>query len=150
MQEPSYQFSLFVSIKPKPEEDLYIRQLLERIAELQRQIAEIQRKINEILSQKRQSISCSKIERDLYYGLINDPQTRCLQEFLRSQGPEIYPEGLVTGNFLNLTKQAVIRFQEKYKDEILKPLGLEKGTGFVGPLTRNKINQLLLQSQSSP
>jgi peptidoglycan hydrolase-like protein with peptidoglycan-binding domain len=92
---------------------------------------------------KSQPISCKKIEKNLYYGLINDPQVRCLQEFLKFQEPEIYPEGLVTGNFLNLTKQAVIRFQEKYKDEILKPLGLEFGTGFVGPLTRAKINQLL-------
>jgi len=149
MQEPSYQFSLFVSMKPKPEEDPYIRQLLERIAELRKQIAELQRKINEILFQRGQLISCSKIEKNLYYGLINDPQVRCLQQFLKSQGSEIYPEGLVTGNFLNLTKKAVIRFQEKYKDEILKPLGLEKGTGFVGPLTRNKINQLL-QSQPLP
>jgi peptidoglycan hydrolase-like protein with peptidoglycan-binding domain len=137
-----YQFSLFVSIKPKPEEDAYIRQLLEKIAELQKQIAEYQRKINEILSQRGQ-ISCTKIEKNLYYGLLNDPQVRCLQEFLKSQGPEIYPEGLVTGNFLNLTKQAVIRFQEKYKEEILKPLGLDHGTGFVGSLTRAKINQLL-------
>ena len=149
MQEPSYQFSLFVSMKPKPEEDPYIRQLLERIAELRKQIAELQRKINEILFQRGQLISCSKIEKNLYYGLINDPQVRCLQQFLKSQGSEIYPEGLVTGNFLNLTKKAVIRFQEKYKDEILKPLGLEEGTGFVGPLTRNKINQLL-QSQPLP
>jgi hypothetical protein len=141
-REPLYQFSLFVSIKPKPEENAYIRQLLEKIAQLQKQIEEYQRKINEILSQRGQ-ISCTKIEKDLYYGLINDPQVRCLQEFLKAQGPEIYPEGLVTGNFLNLTKQAVIRFQEKYKEEILKPLGLDHGTGFVGPLTRAKINQLL-------
>jgi len=64
-----------------------------------------------------------------------------LQEFLKSQG--VYPEGLVTGNFLDLTQSAVIRFQEKYATEILKPLNLEKGTGYVGPATRAKINQLL-------
>ena len=73
----------------------------------------------------------------------NNFEVRCLQEFLKSQGPEIYPEGLVTGNFLSLTKAAVTRFQEKYKAEILAPLGLEKGTGFVGSKTRTKINQLL-------
>jgi len=70
-------------------------------------------------------------------------EVRCLQEFLKSQGAEIYPEGLVTGNFLSLTQAAVIRFQEKYKTEILTPLGLEKGTGFVGSLTCAKINELL-------
>jgi len=50
---------------------------------------------------------------------------------------------LVTGNFLNLTQSAVIRLQEKYASEILNPLGLEKGTGYVGTLTRAQINQLL-------
>jgi len=66
-----------------------------------------------------------------------------LQEFLKSQGSEIYPEGLVTGNFLAFTQAAVIRFQEKYASEILTPLGLEKGSGFVGLKTRAKINEIL-------
>ena len=46
------------------------------------------------------------------------------EEFLKKQGPDIYPEGIVTGNFLELTKKAVIRFQEKYREEILEPLGI--------------------------
>jgi peptidoglycan hydrolase-like protein with peptidoglycan-binding domain len=61
-----------------------------------------------------------------------------LQELLLAEG--VYPEGLITGYFGSLTKQAVIRFQEKYKDEILTPAGLSGGTGFVGPSTRAKIN----------
>jgi hypothetical protein len=129
-------------VKHKEEESQDISKLLAQIEQLKQQIAYYQQKINEILG-KTQPISCQKIERNLYYGLMNDPEVRCLQQFLKSQGPEIYPEGLVTGNFLNLTKSAVIRFQEKYKEEILKPLGLEFGTGFVGPSTRSKINQLL-------
>jgi len=75
--------------------------------------------------------------------LRSNPEVRCLQEFLKNQGAEIYPEGLVTGNFLSLTKAAVIRFQEKYASEILTPLGLERGTGFVGEMTRAKINEIL-------
>ena len=73
----------------------------------------------------------------------NDNRVRCLQEFLKSQGTDIYPEKLVTGNFLSLTMTAVIRFQEKYAGEILTPLNLEEGTGFVGSMTRLKMNQLL-------
>ena len=90
-----------------------------------------------------ESLICQKFERDLYYGMRENPEVRCLQEFLKNQGPEIYPEGLVTGNFLTLTQTALIRFQEKYAEEILKPLNLEKGTGYAGQMTRVKINELL-------
>jgi len=119
---------------------LNLEELKAQILEIQRKILEIQRLLQ--MRQKEQQF-CSKITKNLYYGLRNDPHVRCLQEFLKSQGPEIYPEGLVTGNFLDLTYRAVIRFQEKYKEEILEPLGLHHGTGFVGPKTRAKINQLL-------
>ena len=71
---------------------------------------------------------------NLYFGLSNNSNVRCLQQFLKNQGTEIYPEGLVTGNFFTLTKAAVVRFQKKY--------GIYQ-TGFVGPLTRAKISQLL-------
>jgi len=66
-----------------------------------------------------------------------------LQEFLRSQGSLIYPGGLITGNFDAATRAATIRFQEKYAAEILAPLGLKSGTGYVGAATRAKINQLM-------
>ena len=64
-------------------------------------------------------------------------------EFLVSQGLEIYPQAIVSGFFGQMTQSAVIRFQEKYAAEILSPLGYQKGTGFVGPSTLAKINQLL-------
>jgi len=82
---------------------------------------------------------------------MKDAEVKCLQEFLKSQGPEIYPEGLVTGYFGPLTLSAVKRFQQKYWQEILAPWGLTQNqpTGFVGSTTRAKINQLLLQPQPS-
>lgn len=47
-----------------------------------------------------------------------------------------------TGFFGTTTYEAVVSFQEKYSEEILKPLGLTKGTGFVGPYTRAQISKL--------
>jgi len=116
-----------------------IQKLLEKIESLKNQIAEI-------LSKKNETIvlpNCSKIETNLYWGVNNINQVKCLQGFLKSQGADIYPEGLVTGNFGSLTNSAVIRFQEKYAFEILNPLGLTNGTGYVGNLTRQKINFIL-------
>jgi ABC-type transport system substrate-binding protein len=62
---------------------------------------------------------------------------RCL-----AKDPEVYPEGEITGYFGEKTKEAVIKFQEKYKKEILDPFGLEKGNGEVRGKTREKLNQL--------
>lgn len=115
---------------------------------------EIQARINEImvLIVKMQALlaelsggeaSCQSIDQDLYFGMRNDAKVTCLQEFLASQGSEIYPEGSVTGNFFTATYNAVIRFQEKYAQEILSPSGLTKGNGYVGARTRAKINELL-------
>ncbi len=94
-------------------------------------------------SGQNHSSSCSGVKNNLYFGIRNNAEVSCLQEFLKGQGAAIYPEGLVTGNFLSLTKAAVIRFQEKYASEILASWGLSKGTGYVGSTTRAKINQML-------
>lgn len=83
------------------------------------------------------------IEKNLHYGMVNSNEVRKLQNFLKNQGSDIYPEGFVTGNFYHLTKQAVIRFQELHSEKILQPLGLSKGTGYVGENTRRLINDLL-------
>jgi len=80
--------------------------------------------------------------KDLKFGDQNK-EVEDLQAFLKSQGAEIYPEGIVSGWFGPLTSKAVIRFQEKYKEEVLAPLNLAKGSGFVGKATRAKINEIL-------
>lgn len=59
-----------------------------------------------------------------------------------SKDKEIYPDGKITGDFGNETKKAIIRFQEKYAEEILLPAGLKKGTGEVKSLTKKKLNQI--------
>jgi hypothetical protein len=86
-------------------------------------------------------VTVKKIENNLYYGMTNSSEVENLQIFLEKQG--VYPEGLITGNFYNFTKKAVISFQELYRQEILEPLGLSQGTGYVGEKTREVINYLL-------
>jgi len=133
--DPTYPYTFTVSILERtPEEEAkLIQELLAQIEELKKQIAEVQAKINVILASRGQ-VSCQKFERDLYFGLMNSSEVRCLQEFLKSQGIEIYPEGLVTGNYLSLTEAAVKRYQAS------------KGiiqTGYFGSLTRAVANQAL-------
>jgi len=142
--ESDYFFSWKASTVEKTKEELEKEEeerLLAQIDFLQKEIARVQAEIAAIIGTR--PISCQKFENNLYFGMMENSEVSCLQEFLKAQGPEIYPEGLITGNFLNLTQSAVIRFQEKYADEILKPLNLEKGTGYVGQMTRAKINELL-------
>jgi len=147
-KEPSFDFSISASMEPKNQEEKLIEQLKARIAQLKAQIIELQAKIAAILSTSQETPPahwqglCKELKSNLYYGMKNDDVV-CLQQFLKLQGPNIYPQGLITGFFGPLTLNAVVRFQEKYASEILNPLGLEKGTGYVGQMTRAKINQLL-------
>ncbi|GAH38059.1 unnamed protein product, partial [marine sediment metagenome] len=62
-----------------------------------------------------------------------------------AKDPEVYPEGEITSYFGSKTKAAVIRFQEKYKEEILEPVGIEKGTGLVRKTTREKLNEICFE-----
>lgn len=82
-------------------------------------------------------VSAAAFTRNLKRGTQGD-DVRLLQQILLGEG--VYPEALLTGYFGKLTEAAVVRFQEKYANDILKSVGLTKGTGFVGPSTRAKLN----------
>ena len=148
--EPYYSFFWQATTQEDEElqelaEEKLIQELLAQVEELKRQIAAVQAEIQKILAKRaeqRERISCQRFDNNLYFGMKND-EVRCLQEFLKQEGRDIYPEGLVTGYFGYLTQAAVIRFQEKYADEILKPLGLVHGTGYFGPRTRAIVNKKL-------
>ncbi len=92
----------------------------------------------------KKELSQEALTKDLQKGDTGE-DVRKLQQCLSQPpagGPEVYPEGTVNGNFGQLTQQAVIRFQEKYAAEVLTPIGLIKGTGKAGQLTREKLNAL--------
>ena len=84
--------------------------------------------------------SAKSIGKNLSAGMKGD-EVKLMQEVLINEG--LLAKGSASGYFGNLTKQAVIKFQEKYADEILKPVGLTKGNGFLGTGTRAKINKLI-------
>lgn len=143
---PLHSFSLTATAStrtPQEEEALLIAQLLSQIEFLKAEIARVKAQLAAVQSRGVNNASCGRFEENLFFGMQDSAQVRCLQQFLKGHGSDIYPEGIVSGNFLSLTKLAVIRFQEKYADDILSPLGLEKGTGYVGPSTRSKINFFL-------
>ncbi len=71
-------------------------------------------------------------------------EVRKLQECL-ALFPDVYPEGKITGYFGRKTKAAVIRFQEKHKEEILLPHNLVRGTGAVKGSTRAKLNKICIE-----
>lgn len=127
----------------KPVSEMTKEEILNKVSELTELINLLNVQLAKLEGEEESaSFVCQEFNQNLYFGVGNNFQVKCLQEFLKSQDSEIYPEGLVTGNFLNLTRSAVTRFQEKYTADILAPLGLEKGTGFFGPLTRKLVNKL--------
>jgi hypothetical protein len=92
--------------------------------------------------------------KNLNYGMT-DPDVMRLQQVLNTNtatrvaisGPG--SSGNETLYFGPLTKAAVINFQQLYSSQILAPLGLTSGTGYVGLATRTKLNLILSSNTSS-
>ncbi|MFY9461691.1 MAG: peptidoglycan-binding domain-containing protein [Candidatus Sungiibacteriota bacterium] len=83
----------------------------------------------------------ASFDRDLFLGM-KGTEVSALQQFLKAQGPAIYPEGLVTGYFGALTQGAVKKFQAAHK---ITPVA-----GYFGPKTRKAANDLLRASAPPP
>ena len=69
-----------------------------------------------------------------------------LQECL-GKDEQVYPDKEVSGYFGSKTKSAVIKFQEKYRKDVLDPYDLKSGTGTVGKSTRKKLNEICFETE---
>lgn len=93
------------------------------------------------------SVSLAQITVTLRVG-DRGPQVLSLQKLLNLSPDTIIAvsgvgsPGNETDYFGSLTRLAVIKFQEKYREDILTPSGLLNGTGVVGPKTLQKLNIL--------
>ncbi len=103
--------------------------LTERINQLKAQVASLMAQLQAL---QQTGAVCARFQNDLYYGLMNNSEVKCLQRMLFEKEPALYPSGLITGNYLSLTQKAVRQYQQKY--------GLPT-TGYFGPLTRSLANQ---------
>lgn len=88
----------------------------------------------------------SSFTRSLRTGMTGT-DVRALQVFLNKKGFTVSVTGAgspgkETSYYGPATTRAVTRFQEAYANEILKPIGLNRGTGFFGPATIKKVNSL--------
>lgn len=77
---------------------------------------------------------------NLKYGLKASNDVAKLQKALNLAG--VYPANILSGNFYTLTLRAVINFQKKY--------GISPAVGFVGPITRGRLNAIYCSTAKPP
>lgn len=106
-----------------------------QIQALLAQIAQLQAKIAQLGGGPKSW--CYDFNTNLRFG-NSGVEVQALQTALQKEG---FSAG-ASGQFDEATASAVVGFQQKYASEILTPLGLKFGTGYVGPSTRAKLNAL--------
>ena len=107
-----------------------IQAQLELLKKLNEQIKALQQQAQGVQQQKQEAVGQLLVT--LKQGNQGD-NVKILQALLAAD-TDIFPEGQITGFFGPATARAVRRFQKKH--------GLSQ-VGFVGPLTRKKLNELL-------
>lgn len=117
-----------------------IQALMQQIQALQQQLAQLQ------AQQGGGTQWCHTFNTNLRIGDQNDTEVGALMQVLEKEKLYYIPRTEIAlpgpTTFTEEIASAVTGFQEKYRDEILTPLGLKYGTGFVGKSTRAKLNQL--------
>ena len=115
--------------------DALIAKIKQQIAELTAQLAALQK------TQDNGQSWCHTFNVNLKVG-DEGSEVQALETALAREGFSVEHSSNFESVFDERIASAVTGFQEKYRDEILTPLGLKYGTGYVGKLTRAKLNQL--------
>jgi len=113
-----------------------IEELQMQILKLQAQIEKLEKQLTEL--QLKSESWCRDFKVNLKFKEAGE-EIRALQIALEKEG--LFKKS-VTGYFGPYTFQAVQSFQEKYQKDILFPQKLKRGTGFFGPASRSKLNEL--------
>lgn len=114
-----------------------IQQLLQQIAQLKAQILELQKKNSNSQSSVQGSQQTLEFTSKLHPGM-SGVAVRRLQEVLATD-PTLYLKDNITGYYGAMTKKAVKQFQKHFN---LDPVGV------VGPMTMEKINQILKEHRA--
>jgi len=146
--------SIMMVAAPSPAYALTADELAEQIATLQAQLAALTAQLGELEGDEEEAAvvvegcDISSFDRNLKEGMSGD-DVKCLQIVLNSDTDTVLGDegagspGNETSYFGPITKAGVIKFQEKYADEVLASWGLTAGTGFVGSTSRTKLDELL-------
>jgi peptidoglycan hydrolase-like protein with peptidoglycan-binding domain len=132
----------------KPISEMTVAELKAEIARIAALIADLQAQLLEMIGGAYEGCTITSFSRNLQVGMTGD-DVKCLQIILNSSADTqvassgVGSSGSETTYFGSLTKAAVIKFQEKYAEDVLTPWGLTSGTGFVGSTTLEKLNDLL-------
>lgn len=119
---------------------LTIQELQAQIQSLIQQIAQLQEQLKQQQGQEAGNKWCYNFTKNLRIG-DKDKDIENLIVVLQKEGI-ISQNDYSLKDFNENLASYISEFQEKYASEILKPNGLRKGNGYVGPATRRKLNAL--------
>lgn len=111
------------------------------------------RSSTQVTTANNQQATTPKICTDVFtknfrLGAVNE-EVKLVQKFLNANtdtqiaATGAQSKGKETTSYNALTRDAVNKFQLKYADDVLKPVSEPKPTGFWGPFTRKKANELV-------